>query len=145
MRTPKQIFNRLAEIAPSVAFKVVWTHDQDAKFSDIKQCLGPNARPSQWQAWASEVNAVTIINGELFEASEYLCGTWEKARQHPGKCNPDISGYLPQMLEEALQDLASLILVRSKSKTDGLEVENAIAFIKTEMRERYDEQQKAKP
>lgn len=92
----------LARIAPCIAVETIWTHDPDAKwdFDD------PNMDEDDYEAWQSEVKATIISQGQLVSGSAYLGGTWEKFGDFPWKTNPDISGYFPQMLDEALEELA---------------------------------------
>lgn len=114
MKTDIQTFKasdllaRLAAIAPSVSIEILWSHDSD--LSDIrKDCDMPaDTDPNDWQAWQSEVRASAIVGGKTVSGSAYLGGTWEKACDHPAKSNPEISGYLPQMIYEALGDLLAL-------------------------------------
>lgn len=93
----------LAAIAPSIAIETIWSHDEDAEW-DIED---PSLDPDDFQAWQSEVRASAIVSGKLLSGSAYLGGTWERFGDHPSKSNPDISGYFPQMLDEALADLAN--------------------------------------
>lgn len=65
--------------------------------------------PEDWQAWQSEIEVSAIKNGELVTTSAYIGGTWEKAGDRPEESNPDISGYEPQMTQEALEELAKLV------------------------------------
>jgi hypothetical protein len=103
MQSPLQ--TRLTDAAPQIAIQTIWKHDDDANFNDIRHCLPPSARPSQWQAWQSEVRASVITRGQLKQASSYLCGTWERSKNHPQRSNPEISGYEPQMTADALEEL----------------------------------------
>lgn len=114
MKTDTQTFKasdllaRLAAIAPSVSIEILWSHDEG--LSDIrKDCDGMDDEdPNDWQAWQSEVRASAIVGGKTVSGSAYLGGTWEKACDNPAKSNPEISGYLPQMIDEALGDLLAV-------------------------------------
>jgi hypothetical protein len=100
-----ELLARLAALAPSISIQTIWEHDTD--LHDIrKYCdMPPDTCPADWQAWQSEVRAVAIVGGKEVSGSAYLGGTWERATDHPAKSNPEISGYLPQMIQEALQEL----------------------------------------
>lgn len=95
----------LRKAAPSIAVSIHWEHDQDAG-PIHKECCGFTAEEApDWQAWQSEARAETIIDGETKTGSGYLGGTFEKADDVPKESNPFISGYLPQMFDEALDEL----------------------------------------
>ncbi len=95
----------LAQVAPSIAIDIIWQHDAD--LHDItKDCDMPaDTDPDDWQAWQSEVRASAIANGRNVSGNDYLGGTWEKYGDHPSRSNPEISGYLPQMIQAALENL----------------------------------------
>jgi hypothetical protein len=100
----------LTHLAPSIVIETLWEHDPDAH-SEWKTLAAPgNALhgedPDNWECWQSEVRARAIWNGTLLTGSAYLGGTWEKAGDDPRKSNPEISGYEPQMTDEALTELA---------------------------------------
>ena len=133
----KELKEKLAAIAPSVAFNVIWTHDEDARWSDLAEVM-QDENPDDWQAWQSEVTAEAIVDGTELTASTYLGGTWEKYGDNPWESNPDISGYLPQMLEKSVDELLKQ-LIQTDSKV-GKELLAAEAFLKDYMRKRYDEQ-----
>ena len=135
--TANQILETLRKLAPSVSVAVHWEPDGDAPFSEISHCFD-DPDPDDWQAWQSEVVARAIVRGNEVCGNAHLGGTWEKSADHPATSNPDISGYLPQMIEEALQELRGMLPLGHATLSGELEA--AIAFIKTEMRNRYDEQ-----
>ena len=99
----------LRKAAPSIAFSIHWEHDEDAG-PIHKECDGfTAAEADEWQAWQSEVRAECIIDGETRTGSDYLGGTFEKADDVPEESNPFISGYLPDMIDRALDELAAQI------------------------------------
>lgn len=91
----------------NTVIETIWEYDDDPDW-DIFD--GGNAlhgdSTDDWICWMSEVRVTTIRKGEFVTGSAYLGGTWEKAGDHPSKSNPEISGYYPQMLEEALEELS---------------------------------------
>jgi hypothetical protein len=125
----------LARLAPSIALSVTWEHDEDARW-DFDN---PKLDPDDFQAWQSTVTAIVI--GKLVEGNAYLGGTWEKYGDDPAKSNPDISGYLYQMVGEALDNLHANVPVGSPIAG---EIETAGAFVKRTLRVRYDESMAAK-
>ena len=125
------VLAKLAKIAPSVSFKTTWEPDQDAKW-DVED---PSLDANDFQAWQSDVCASVIAGGKLHEGHAYLGGTWEKFGDDPAKSNPDISGYLLQMLDEAAEELRA-----SLSETDSpvlTELERARTYLSDTMQARY--------
>ncbi len=104
--TAAALLARLAVLAPSVSIETIWEHDTDIHPDIRKDCDMPaDTDPDDWQAWQSEVRASCIVAGALVSGSEYMGGTWEKFGDDPAESNPEISGYLPQMIEAALEEL----------------------------------------
>lgn len=104
----------LKTAAPSIAFRITWEHDEDAPTGpnpdDITNIYNPDngldgEDPDDWQAWQTDVSAACIIAGELRAGHDYLSGTYERAIDDPTESNPTISGYLPDMLDRALDEL----------------------------------------
>lgn len=104
----------LKTAAPSIAFLITWEHDPDAETGpdplNIANIYNPGngldgEDPDEWQAWQSDVSAACIIAGELRTGHDYLGGIYERADDDPTESNPTISGYLPDMLDRALDEL----------------------------------------
>ena len=87
----------LRTVAPSLLFSVRW--DEDDNF--LWDGEGPDPREEGYIPHDVTVVAEAIVNGELREGKAYLGGVYEKF----GKRDPDIHGYLLQMLYDALKDL----------------------------------------
>lgn len=83
-----------------------------------------------------DVSATAIINGEEVVGHSYLGGHYIKP------CEPlnDISGYLPQILEEAASNIFAEIPVMLPLHA---EAKAARDFLRVEMRQRYDKQSEA--
>lgn len=130
MKTKLQL--QLTSIAPSISIETFWSHDDDSG-PISKECDGFDpSEDDEWQAWNSEIKATAIIDGNKVSGSAYLGGTWEKQGEHPSVSNPEISGYEPQMTEEALDDLK----VYCDAKTIR-QIDKAISLIKKEMNASY--------
>ena len=131
MREPKRIISQLATIAPMVAIEVEWSEDTDARWEG-SWTKGEDR--NGWKAWQSDVKATVIQNGKILTGTGSLGGTWEKFGEHPSDTNPDISGYFPQKLLEALQEIGPQL-------TKPCEFEHsllmAIDFMKREIQDRY--------
>lgn len=98
---PSELFATLNAIAPAICIETIWEHDEDARWDIEDNTLDPD----DFTAWQSEVRASVILDGKLVSESAYMSGTWEKYGDDPRKSNPEISGYLPQMIQEALREL----------------------------------------
>jgi len=100
--TKKEIIEACAIVAPSIHIQTIWEHDPDALYP----CT---PRDIDWQGytpWQSEVRATCIHIGQPMVGSAYLGGTWERVGDNPEQSNPEISGYFPQKVREALEELA---------------------------------------
>ena len=136
---PTELLAHLVAVAPSIALSTHWSPDPD---SDIfaPGSVFDTEDPDDWQCWQSEVRASAIAAGRLVTGSDYLSDVWERFGDAPAESNPDVSGYLPQMVEEALADLANHPDLPGNLHA---EIETARAAVAAEMQARYDEQQAA--
>jgi len=135
---PARLLNKLVEYCPNIAVTVKWEHDPDAE-SDWGAEWTKGLRRSAWQPWQSDVCVTIIAGGKLLEGHAYMNGTWEKAKIHPSKSNPDISGYLPQMVEEALDEIAEQGLSMLGTMAYAA-ILTAQEIVKAELQLRYDEE-----
>jgi hypothetical protein len=135
MKTKLQI--ALAAIAPSIAIKTLWRHDNDSG-PVSKECDGfSEDENDDWHAWQSEVRASAIIAGETISGNDYVGGIFEKAGDNPAVSNPDISGYENGMTQEALLSLAAGV---PDDHPVQAEIARALKHCKTAARERYEAQ-----
>jgi hypothetical protein len=109
MKTPLQ--QELAVICPNISIETIWEHDPDheGEFKSLSKNPGDcfyGEDWNGWERWQSEIRATAIVAGEQVSGSAYLCGTWERLGDHPSVSNPDISGYEPDMIIKALEELA---------------------------------------
>lgn len=127
--TAEEILAELKKLAPSVVFIVKSYPAEDPLGWDGD---GPHPEAQGLVEHESEVTAKAITNGEFVEGSAYLCGSWYT----PGEPDPDISGYLPQMLEEAAMELRALFTFgEARDQLASVQL-----FLREEMRKRYDTQ-----
>lgn len=124
--TAEQIFSRLKELAPLVAFTV--THAPDHYFSWDGD--GPDPRDEGYDPHDVTVSAATIHAGTVATGENYLGGHYIK----PGEPDPEISGYLPQMLDEAADELTAALPAAHPARPQLAAV---VAFLSQEMRDRY--------
>jgi len=97
--TPASIFSRLKKVAPNIAFSVAYTEDPNYRWDGD----GPDPAEEGYVAYDVDVYARAIEDGEIVEGQASMGGTYEI----PGEFDPDIGGYLPQMLAEAIDELKS--------------------------------------
>jgi hypothetical protein len=95
------ILANLKKIAPDISFKTTWTPDPNFRWDGD----GPDPAEEGYQAYDVDVFARAIVNGEIVEGRNSLGGSYST----PGEHDPDIHGYLPQMLEEATAELQSQV------------------------------------
>lgn len=124
------IFSDLRKIAPNLSFSTKWTEDP----SFVWDGDGPDPAEQGMVAYDVDVFARAIIDGIMAEGRESLGGCYDE----PHKRDPDIHGYLPQMLEEATQEL-------SKSVSGPLQRQcaAAIKYLKGVMRQNYEAERRA--
>jgi len=135
--SPETIFRTLERVAPHVHFDVERSVDRDASWDGD----GPDPEEEGYVAYQYRVSANTILNGKRVEGDAGLSGTYEL----PGKHDPDIGGYLPQLLQEAVDELMLRFThISSKKWPESLtrEILDAHAYLKHVMRERHSKQTK---
>ena len=127
----KAILMELKKIAPSIAFSVEHTVDRDYEWDGD----GPDPREEGFDPYDVDVYATAIVDGDEVEGRASLGGTYDK----PDDIDPDIGGYLPQMLQEAAEELASKVSgpLRAEAKA-------ASKYLKDVMRSRYDKEQRSR-
>ena len=83
-----------------VVVRTRWTHDQTAERTDESDLLDED----DFVAWQAEVRATAIHDGRFVVGSAYMGEMWLEISTSPTS-DPQIGGYYPQMLEEALEEL----------------------------------------
>ena len=136
-----ELIDALKRIAPQMTVEVIWEPDPDGEWFE------ENGNVRNYECWQSEVKVQIQLNGEFFDGNAYLGGTWENKGDHPSESNPNISGYLPQMIEEAIDELIKSVPAAQYQETEeelrtGEAVLAAKKFVKDQMRLSYDAQQR---
>lgn len=131
--TAEQILERLRTIAPHIAFDV--SYEQDPSF--VWDGDGPDPADDGFYAVDVTVSAKTILKGVAFEGNAYMGGHYLEYGEKP---DGDIGGYLPQMLEEAAEELKPEVESNFHLRSDVL---TAIDFLRQEMKDRYEAQRMA--
>lgn len=96
-QTGKQKINALKLTRPDVCIKVSRTIDRNFRWD------GDGRDPVErgMDAYDIDVTAMTIRNGKIVEGHASLGGTYMYPQDKIG----EISGYLPQMVDEAVEEL----------------------------------------
>lgn len=95
--TPNAIFKKLGKLAPDIEVSVDWTEDSGFVWDGE----GPDPREEGYVVYDVEVSARATVDGDERTTREFLGGVYDL----PGAEDPDIHGYLPQMLHQVLNDL----------------------------------------
>lgn len=97
MSTQHELIEELRRTRPDVAVKVTWEEDPYYSWDGD----GPDPVEDGFLPYNVTVTAMAICKGNLIEGHDHLGGCYSKLGEH---C-PEIHGYFPQMLEEALEAL----------------------------------------
>lgn len=149
--TPEVLMANLGRHAPEVRLDVTW--DRDPYYSWDGD--GPDPADDGYLAHDVTASARAIIGSATpihFSGSSCMGGCYDK----PGALCPDIHGYLPQMLLEAVEELrdevarqrpaADVTLEQDELRIQGdydkvmADCDAAISILRREMRDRYHEQ-----
>jgi hypothetical protein len=130
------MLDKLKEIAPNVAFSISREYDPDFQWDGD----GPDPQDEGYEPQNVTVTANAIVNGELIEGNAYLGGSYDL----PDAPCPNVHGYLPQMIEEALTDLEAALDARGNSNSVFRAFWH-LDWIKAEMTRLYNEQQVGTP
>lgn len=120
----------LHDIAPSIVITITHEPDDDGFYNWNEEEWGP---AENYECYRTTVTATVILNGEFVTASAYLGCSYEKFGEP--KC-PEIHGYLPQMIEEAITELRKTDL--PGFMTQYCQAGNAIAHLRSVLQQRYD-------
>ena len=122
---------KLKEIAPLVAVTTSRKRDEYYQWDGD----GPDPSEDGYEVYDVTVEACAIVKGERAYGHHYLGGSYYQDDEPLG----EIHGYLPQMVEEALVDLAKL--TGSNPHLHG-QVLAGIAFMRDVLQQLYDAQMK---
>lgn len=131
MNKQSPLIKKLAKVAPSISFSVTWERDPYFRWDGD----GPDPADEDYEAYDVDVYARAVMGGEALEGVAHLGGSYSK----PGHHDPDVHGYLNQLLDEALDELGKNMLVGlSLSK----QIKKAQALLKQEREKAYKRQMK---
>lgn len=97
MKTLEQI--KLAR--PEIAVTVTWEHDPDFEWD----ADGPDPQGEGYLPYNVTVTAYRVANGDLIRGQAHLGGCYSA---NGGQDDPEVSGYLPQLVREAVSELDRL-------------------------------------
>ncbi len=121
MKTTLQ--KKLAKIAPSICIKTTWSPDPDRGEHDGHD----DVRPDGWDAWNADITATVILCGEEVVGKAGMGGVWQAPDDLPWLKNADVSGYEPQMTQEALAELLWTVSIVDRVLRN--QIHSAIEFI----------------
>ena len=127
LTTPASIFASLKKVAPHISFSVERTEDPSFRWDGD----GPDPTEEGYIAYDVDVYAKAIEDGDLVEGRASMGGHYDQ----PDKFDRDIGGYLPQMLEEAVEELKELV-----SAPNRVQAIAAAKYLKEVMHARHEEQ-----
>jgi len=120
-----KILESLKEICPNICVTV--DREEDHYYSWDGD--GNDPRDDGFQPYDVSVKATAIYKGNAISGVANMGGHYQK----PDEFELDLGGYLPQMIEEALEEL--------QEQTHGkIDASKALSFIKNELHERYESQ-----
>lgn len=137
----QQIARMLKRLAPSIACTLVYERDPYYTWDGD----GPDPSDEGYEPFTVTVVVKTIEGGEEISGLDDLGGNYEKVDSRGRVSHPDedIGGYLPQMLDKALEELLEELGEIVGGASVKTQVKKARAYIKRYMRESYRKQRKA--
>lgn len=93
----RKLREKLARLAPQISVMVTYEEDPGYEWDGD----GPDPRSEGYEPYDVIVSAETISAGTSVHGASHLGGVYER----PGQWDPTVGGYLPQMVDEALDDL----------------------------------------
>jgi len=129
--TAQNLLNQLKRSSPSLAFSVSRERDENFCWDGD----GPDPIDEGFEPCDVTVTASSIVKGSLREGTNFLGGSYFKLDE---PCD-DVHGYLPQMLDAALDDLTHSLPIDAPA---GLfqEILAAHELITSELRKRWEAQ-----
>lgn len=100
MITAEKIFSDLKRVAPLIAFNTEWEEDP----SFVWDGDGPDPAEDGYVAYDVDVYARAVVDGVLAEGRDSLGGSYTM----PDKKDRMVSGYLPDMISRAADELAGM-------------------------------------
>lgn len=127
------LLESMRDIAPHVRIEIIKELDPFFEWDGDS----PDPALSGLVCYQVEIKAICITQGFMEEHSAYLGGCYDK----PGAYCPDIHGYLPQLIDDALEGLAKLAPI-SADTSIATQIGCALSHLKLIMRKSYEHQQK---
>lgn len=116
--SPDGIFKGLREVAPDIAFSMYWDENPNPIALVMTQREFEQMRKDGFREYSVDVSAITVIKDQVVEAKSYMSGFFYK----PGELDPDLNGYLPEVLLRVATDLSM--------KVDFPQADKAVEYLK---------------
>lgn len=120
---PEAIFQGLRKIAPDIAFSLYWAKTDPVPILMTQEALDEMLRAG-YREYVVEASALTVLDEEVIEAKSYMTGFFYR----PGELDPDLDGFLPELLLRATRDLSV--------KVDFRQAEEAVKYLEKVRRAR---------
>ena len=134
---PSEIADRLAILAPCIAFSVSREIDPHYRWDGD----GEDPCDAGFDAYDVTVTATAILDGRIAEGDNRLGGSYFLPDEPTG----DIHGYLLQMLQEATQDLCDTLARRGGYHGERLtQLAHVRGYLREAMRAAYEAQRAGK-
>jgi hypothetical protein len=133
MRKKAALLVKCGKVAPSIAIAVSYELDRYFQWDGD----GPDPSEEGYNPYDVTVKASTIANGEELHGEAHLGGTYEKS---VSEADPEINGYLNQMVDEALDELAK----QPVSKNIIVQIKKAQTCLQREREHSYRKQMAGK-
>ncbi len=116
--SPEAVFVGLRRISPDIAFSLYWgVNPEPVPLAMAREEFNRMLKEG-YREHVVEASALTVFYGEVVEAKSYMSGFFYK----PGEMDPDLDGFLPEILLRAVRDLAA--------KVDFPQAEAATQYLK---------------
>jgi len=106
-RSGREMIAELKITRPDVVIEVTRERDEYFRWDGD----GPDPEEEGFEAYDVDVTARCIRNGEMVEGRDSLGGSYYK----PDEALGEVHGYLPQMIDEALEELNKTIAAKEKA------------------------------
>jgi hypothetical protein len=135
------LLTEIEKLAPSLVVVTYWELDEEYKWEPALTAQG--LEEEDFCAWEVEVRITGIAEGRFHTGSGWLSGCLLEWGVSPSTGDPEVGGYFPQLLREALEDLLQW---HARLPLDTREQMAALLnYVNKYMHEEWEAQQKQRP
>ena len=116
--SPDGIFKGLRKVAPDIAFSLYWDENPNPVPLVMSQQQFDRMIKEGFREYSVDASAITVIRDQVVEVKSYLTGFFYR----PGEKDPNLNGYLPELLLRVATDLWV--------KSDFPQAEKAVEYLK---------------